>query len=211
MNSDQIFLSYSHIPITSPDRHFNQERESIMQSLTFQNNNTAMDRRLISQNQRKTVSSDSFSHHAVCSAVRAWAASINNQDFVTGLIVEEWESQGGDALDFPDDLSRRRQKLFRWLDGTSMSAQRNIQLLTPAILAVLPLEYRNRLLPEDNIMARLARLEKETSEAKIAIAMGAPKHQKLKELSEGIAEMFRVDPDLTLPLMTLVTSMLGVV
>ena len=92
-----------------------------------------------------------------------------------------------------------------------MSAQRNIQLLTPAILAVLPLEFRNRLLPEDSIMARLARLEKETSEAKVAIAMGAPKHQKLKELSEGIVEMFRVDPDLTLPLMTLVTSMLGVV
>ena len=34
---------------------------------------------------------------------------------------------------------------------------------------------------------------------------------KLKELSEGVVEMFRVDPDLTLPLMTLVTSMLGVV
>lgn len=60
-------------------------------------------------------------------------------------------------------------------------------------------------------MARLARLEKETSEAKIAIAMGAPRHQKLKELSEGIVEMFRVDPDLTLPLMTLVTSALGFV
>ncbi|MFU0930312.1 toxin YdaT domain-containing protein [Kluyvera cryocrescens] len=182
-----------------------------MQSLTFQNNNTAMDRRLISQNQPKAASGDSFSHHAVCSAVRAWAASINNQDFVTGLIVEEWERRGGDVLDFPDDLSRRRQKLFRWLDGTSMSAQRNIQLLTPSILAVLPLEFRNWLLPEDSIMARLARLEKETSEAKIAVAMGAPKHQKLKELSEGIVEMFRVDPDLTLPLMTLVTSMLGVV
>ena len=182
-----------------------------MQSITFQDNSTALDRRLISQNQRKAASGDSFSHHAVCSAVRAWAASINNQDFVTGLIVEEWERQGGGTLDFPDDLSRRRQKLFRWLDGTSMSAQRNIQLLTPAILAVLPLEFRNRLLPEDGIMARLARLEKETSEAKVAIAMGAPKHQKLKELSEGIVEMFRVDPDLTLPLMTLVTSMLGVV
>lgn len=209
MNSAQTFPSYSRTQITTPDRHFNHERESIMQSLTFQNNNTAMDRLLISQNQPKAASGDSFSHHAVCSAVRAWAASINNQDFVSGLIVEEWERQGGGALDFPDDLSRRRQKLFRWLDGTTMAAQRNIQLLTPAILAVLPLEHRNRLLPEDNIMARLARLEKETSEAKIAIAMGAPKHQKLKELSEGIVEMFRVDPDLTLPLMTLVTSMLG--
>lgn len=42
-------------------------------------------------------------------------------------------------------------------------------------------------------MARLARLEKETSEAKIAVALDAPRHQKLKELSEGIVEMYRVD------------------
>ena len=39
--------------------------------------------------------------------------------------------------------------------------------------------------------------------------MGAPRHQKLKELSEGIFEMFRVDPELTGPLMAIVTSMLG--
>lgn len=85
-----------------------------------------------------------------------------------------------------------------------------VRLLTPAIMAVLPLEYRHRLLPEDSFMSRLARLEKETSEAKVAVAMGAPRHQKLKELSEGIVEMFRIDPELTAPLMAIVTSMLGV-
>ncbi len=77
-------------------------------------------------------------------------------------------------------------------------------------MAVLPLEFRHRLMPEDNFMSRLARLEKETSEAKIAVAVGAPHHQKLKELSEGIVEMFRIDPELTAPLMAIVTSMLGV-
>ena len=77
-------------------------------------------------------------------------------------------------------------------------------------MAVLPLEYRHRLFPVDNFMSRLARLEKETSEAKIAVAVGAPRHQKLKELSEGIVEMFRIDPELTAPLMAIVTSMLGV-
>lgn len=65
-------------------------------------------------------------------------------------------------------------------------------------------------MPEDNFMSRLARLEKETSEAKVAVAMEAPRHQKLKELSEGIVEMFRIDPELTAPLMAIVTSMLGV-
>lgn len=58
-------------------------------------------------------------------------------------------------------------------------------------------------------MARLARLEKETSEAKIAVAMNAPRHQKLKELSEGIVEMYRVDHGLTGPLMEMVQMMLG--
>ncbi|MCQ4051960.1 hypothetical protein FK514_28465, partial [Klebsiella pneumoniae] len=62
---------------------------------------------------------------------------------------------------------------------------------------------RNRLLPEESFMSRLARLEKETSEAKVAVAMGAPRHQKLKELSEGIVEMFRIDPELTAPLMAI--------
>jgi hypothetical protein len=60
-------------------------------------------------------------------------------------------------------------------------------------------------------MMRLSRLEKETSEAKVAVALDAPTHQKLKELSEGIVEMFRVDPALTGPLMEMVTSMLGVI
>lgn len=165
-----------------------------MQSLTFQNNNTAMDRRLISQNQRKTVSSDSFSHHAVCSAVRAWAASINNQDFVAGLIVEEWERQGGGALDFPDDLSRSRQKLFRWLDGTTVAAQRNIQLLSPAILAVLPLEFRGRLVPQDDFMSRYAAMEKEISEAKQALMLNAPQLQMVKEVREGIEKMLAMLP-----------------
>nr|WP_223883179.1 toxin YdaT domain-containing protein [Kluyvera sichuanensis] len=152
------------------------------------------------------------SHEDIRDAVRA-SAGVDGQDVVTALIIEEYRAQGGDDITFPDDLCRKRQKLFRFLDNqfNSERYRENVRQLTPAILAVLPLEYRNRLLPEDNIMARLARLEKETSEAKIAIAMGAPKHQKLKELSEGIVEMFRVDPDLTLPLMTLVTSMLGVV
>jgi len=144
-------------------------------------------------------------------AVRAWAASINNQDVVTGLIVEEWERQGGCELDFPAELSRQRQKFFRWLDGSSSTANANIKLLTPAILAVLPLEFRGRLAAEDSFMARMAAMEKEISEAKQVVMLNAPQHQKLKELSEGIVELFRADPELTGPLMAMVTSMLGAI
>ncbi|MGV4201256.1 toxin YdaT domain-containing protein [Citrobacter murliniae] len=179
-----------------------------MQTLTFQNDSDIPRKGMI--NRAQTYKGPC--HEDIRDAVRSWAG-VDGQDVVTALIIEEYRVQGGDEITFPGDLSRKRQKLFRFLDNqfNSERYRENVRQLTPAILAVLPIEYRNRLLPEDNVMARLARLEKETSEAKIAVAMDAPRHQKLKELSEGIVEMFRVDPDLTLPLMTLVTSMLGVV
>ncbi|HBT1538228.1 toxin YdaT domain-containing protein [Klebsiella pneumoniae] len=177
-----------------------------MQILSFQQNTGFKTGTLIKRNQLRE--SD---HDAIRSAVRAWAAA-EGQDVVSAYIVEEWRQQGGEEIAFPDDISRARQKLFRYLDNPAESERYReyVRLLTPAIMAVLPLEYRHRLLPEESFMSRLARLEKETSEAKVAVAMGAPRHQKLKELSEGIVEMFRIDPELTAPLMAIVTSMLGV-
>lgn len=177
-----------------------------MQTLPFQQNTGFNTGALIKRNQQREAD-----HDAIRSAVRAWAAA-EGQDVVSAHIIDEWRQQGGEEIAFPNDISRARQKLFRYLDNPADSERYReyVRLLTPAIMAVLPLEFRHRLMPEDNFMSRLARLEKETSEAKIAVAVGAPRHQKLKELSEGIVEMFRIDPELTAPLMAIVTSMLGV-
>ncbi|EPM1134139.1 toxin YdaT domain-containing protein [Klebsiella variicola] len=177
-----------------------------MYIMSFQQNTGFKTGTLIKRNQLIVAE-----HDNIRSAVRAWAAA-EGQDVVSAYIVEEWRQQGGEEIVFPDDISRARQKLFRYLDNPAESERYReyVRLLTPAITAVLPLEFRHRLMPEDNFMSRLARLEKETSEAKIAVAVGAPRHQKLKELSEGIVEMFRIDPELTAPLMAIVTSMLGV-
>lgn len=177
-----------------------------MQIMFFQQNTGFTTEVLIKRNQLREAD-----HDGIRSAVRAWAAA-ESQDVVSAHIIEEWRQQGGDEIEFPSDISRARQKLFRYLDNPAESERYReyVRLLTPAIMAVLPLEYRHRLLPEDSFMSCLARLEKETSEAKVAVAMGAPRHQKLKELSEGIVEMFRIDPELTAPLMAIVTSMLGV-
>ncbi|WP_434139740.1 toxin YdaT domain-containing protein [Klebsiella quasipneumoniae] len=177
-----------------------------MQIMSFQQNTGFKTGALIKRNQQIVAE-----HDNIRSAVRAWAAAAG-QDVVSAYIVEEWRQQGGEEIAFPDDISRARQKLFRYLDNPAESERYReyVRLLTPAIMAVLPLEYRHHLLPEESFMSRLARLEKETSEAKVAVAMGAPRHQKLKELSEGIVEMFRIDPELTAPLMAIVTSMLGV-
>ncbi|WP_368894541.1 toxin YdaT domain-containing protein [Kluyvera ascorbata] len=161
-----------------------------MQSLTYHQSTTFDAKPLINRYQP----AQSVSPGKVREAVRAWAASINNQDVVAGLIVEEYERQGGGALDFPDDLSRRRQKLFRWLDGTTLAAQRNIELLTPAITAVLPLEFRGRLAQQDDFMTRYAAMEKEVSEAKQALMLRAPQHQMVKEVREGIEHLLGLLP-----------------
>ena len=176
-----------------------------MHAVPIQQNTGFQPGTMINRNHRNQP----IQHELIRDAVRAWAAAQDNQDVVAGLIIEEWERQGGTGLDFPDDLSRRRQKLFRWFDGDTGYARKKISQLTPAIMAVLPLEFRGRLIGQDCFMTRFAAMEKEISEAKQAVLLNAPKHQKLKEMSEGIVSMFRVDPDLAGALMIMVTSMLG--
>lgn len=150
-------------------------------------------------------------HDAIRSAVRAWAAA-EGQDVVSAHIIDEWRQQGGEEIAFPDDISRARQKLFRYLDNPAESERyrENVRQLTPAIMAVLPLEFRHRLMPQDDILSRLSSAMKECAEAKQAVMLNAPEHQKLKEVSEGIASLFRLMPEQAGALMTMVSSMLGV-
>lgn len=177
-----------------------------MQTLPFQQNTGFNTGALIKRNQLIVAE-----HDNIRSAVRAWAADAG-QDVVSAYIVEEWRRQGGDGIEFPEDLSRARQKLFRYLDNQveSEKYREYVCLLTPAIMAVLPLEYRNRLMPHDDVLSRLSSAIKECAEAKQAVMLNAPEHQKLKEVSEGIASLFRLMPEQTGTLMTIVSSMLGV-
>lgn len=177
-----------------------------MQTLPFQQNIGFNTGALIKRNQPSVAD-----HDGIRSAVRAWAAA-EGQDVVSAYIIEEWRQQGGDGIEFPEDLSRGRQKLFRYLDNQveSDKYREYVRLLSPAIMAVLPLEYRNRLVPHDDVLSRLSSAVKECAEAKQAVMLNAPEHQKLKEVSEGIASLFRLMPEQTGTLMTIVSSMLGV-
>lgn len=177
-----------------------------MQSLAFQHNTGFVPATMINRDQLK----NDAGHDAIRDAVRAWAASAG-QDVVSAHIVEEWRQQGGEGIEFPDDHSRARQKLFRFLDNRFDSDQYrdNVRQMAPAILAVLPLQYRTRLIGADCKLTRLAEAEKEVAEAKQAVILDAPEHQKLKEVSEGIASLFRLMPEQVGPLMTMVTTMLG--
>ena len=178
------------------------------QSLTYQQSTGINPPVLIYENQRK-ARPGSINHDDIRSAVRAWAANCRSREFVAGLIAEEWRRTGGQGLEIPTDPHRQMQKIFRWLDGNTEYAAENVHLLTPAIMAVLPLEFRSRLAPQEDMMSRIAVAMKECAEAKQAVLLGAPEHQKLKEVSEGIASLFRLMPDQVGPLMTIVTSMLG--
>lgn len=179
-----------------------------MHSLTYQQNTGFVPAALINRAQQK----QGLSGEALRDAVRAWAA-VAGQDVVSAHIVEEWHRRGGEGIDFPKDHSRARQKLFRFLDNRFESDlyRENVRQLAPAILAVLPLEHRGSLVGGDCKMTRLAHAEKEISEAKRAVLLDAPKHQKLKEMSEGITALFRLEPDLAGPLMAMVTTMLGAI
>ncbi|HCT3705636.1 TPA: toxin YdaT domain-containing protein [Klebsiella aerogenes] len=179
-----------------------------MQSLTYQHNTGLFPAAMINRAQSK----QDHDHDLIRDAVRAWASAIDNQDVVSALIINEYREQGGDSISFPDDISRARQKLFRFLDNRFDSEQyrENVRQLTPAIMAVLPLEFRTKLAPQNDIMSLIASAMKECAEAKQAVLLNAPEHQKLKEVSEGIASLFRLMPEQVGPLMTMVTSMLGV-
>lgn len=176
-----------------------------MHAISFQQNTGFQPAAMINRNHQHQPDA----HEQIRDAVRAWSAQIDNQDVVAGLIVEEWERQGGAGLNFPADLSRRRQKLFRWLDSDTEYSRENIRMLTPAIIAVLPLEFRAHLVPQDDHISRISAAIKECSEAKRAVMLNAPEHQKLKEVSEGIVSLFGLMPEQYGALMSLVTSMLG--
>ncbi len=79
-----------------------------MQTFSFQQNTGFKTGVLIKRNQPIVAE-----HDNIRSAVRARAAA-EGQDVVSAYIVEEWRQQGGEEIAFPDDISRARQKLFRY-------------------------------------------------------------------------------------------------
>ena len=179
-----------------------------MHSLAYQHNTGIHPGAMINRAQPKAEPG----HDKIRDAVRAWSSSLDNQDVVSALIINEYREQGGTAVSFLQDISRARQNPLRFLDNRVDSDQyrENVRELTPAIMSVLPVEFRTRLAQQNDTMSLIASAMKECSEAKQAVLLNAPEHQKMKEVSEGIASLFRLMPEQVGPLMTMVTSMLGV-
>lgn len=182
-----------------------------MQTLSFQQNNRAHSERMKFQFHHETTENQPIDHRAICSAVRAWSAA-EGRMFVALVIKEAAEEMGLSGIDMSGNADVWNVKLFRWLDNKEMSPayQANVEQLAPAIISVLPLEYRERVVKHDNFALHIARSVKEDAEAIQAVVLKAPQHERLKEISESIVAKFYLDgPDSVAPLMAMVTTMLG--
>lgn len=184
-----------------------------MQTLSFQQNTRAPTERLTFQFQQDERDSQKIDHRAICSAVRAWAAA-EGRVAVAMAIKEAVEEAGLVGIDTRCNADVWNVKLFRWLDNKEKSSvyRSNVEQLEPVILSVLPLAYRDRVVKSDCASVRIAAAVKEDAEAIQAVILRAPKHERLKEISESIVARFYLDgPDSVAPLMAMVTTMLGAV
>jgi hypothetical protein len=148
-------------------------------------------------------------HRDICSAVRAWAAA-EGRVVVALQIQEAAEELQLDGVDFSGRADVWNVKLFRWLDNKEDSAftERTSNSWCPRSCLYYRFDTATRVVKNDCLPTAWPGW-KRVSEAKQALMLDAPKKEKLKELGEGIFEMFRIDPDLTAPLLAMVTTMLG--
>ncbi|MFG6090759.1 toxin YdaT family protein [Enterobacter soli] len=182
-----------------------------MQTLSFQQNNRTSSNCMTFQFHQDQDADQHVDQRAICSAVRAWAAA-EGRMVVALDIKEAAEEMELDGIDMSVNADVWNVKLFRWLDNKEDSAvyRENVKQLVPAIMAALPLAYRDRLIKHDDITVRIARSVKEDAEALQAVVLNAPKQVRLKEISEKIVASFYLDgPDSVAPLMAMVTTMLG--
>lgn len=182
-----------------------------MQTLSFQQNSRTASDRMTFQFHQEEAEVQKVDHRALCSAVRAWAAA-EGRMVVALEIKEAAEEMELSGIDMSVNADVWNVKLFRWLDNKEMSPVylANVEQLAPAIISVLPLEYRGRVVKNDNFALRIARSVKEDAEAIQAVVLKAPQHERLKEISESIVAKFYLDgPDSVAPLMAMVTTMLG--
>ncbi|EHK8991115.1 regulator [Escherichia coli] len=136
-------------------------------------------------------------HEKIRRAVRTWAHYIANQEVVANVIITEWFRIDGKTLSWPDSWANRRQKFFRWLDNDSEQARANIQRLKPAILAVLPTEYRKYILEKhEMIRVTLSDSMRTCGEAHRAVIMAAPNAQKVDAIAEAIAVLLDLSGEL---------------
>lgn len=186
-----------------------------MHSLAYQENTGFTANPMISNYQG--VPRNTSKLNRIREAVRAWQRATPGQAqvHISQLVAKEWLARGGRGLLLAGSEHNTKQNFFRMINDPGPKNDKNLMALIPVITDVMA--------RDNEVVARqfglvngktkeelIADAMKECAEAKQAVLLGAPEHQKLKEVSEGIASLFRLMPEQVGPLMTMVTSMLGV-
>lgn len=149
-------------------------------------------------------------------AVKAWnrATPSSAQLHISQLVAKEWIARGGRGLLLAGSEHNTKQNFFRMINDPGPKNDKNLLQLIPIIIDVMARDNeevarRFGLIGGKTKAERIAEAMKECAEAKQAVLLNIPEHQKLKEVSEGIASLFKLMPEQTGWLMTIVTSMLG--
>lgn len=149
-------------------------------------------------------------------AVKAWNRATPGaaQLHISQLVAKEWMARGGRGLLLAGSEHNTKQNFFRMINDPGPKNDKSLVQLIPVIIDVMARDNeevarRFGLLSTKTKAQLIADAMKECAEAKQAVLLNVPEHQKLKEVSEGIASLFRLMPEQTGSLMTIVTSMLG--
>lgn len=149
-------------------------------------------------------------------AVKAWNRATPGaaQLHISQLVAKEWMARGGRGLLLAGSEHNTKQNFFRMINDPGPKNDKSLVQLIPVIIDVMAQDNeevarRFGLISTKTKAQLIADAMKECAEAKQAVLLNVPEHQKLKEVSEGIASLFRLMPEQTGSLMTIVTSMLG--
>lgn len=171
-----------------------------MQSLTFQDDNSQFQRKLISKNQSVFTNRGGIKFASIREAMNVWQESLpgKSQEAITKLIVAEWHRRGGKGLNLSGSLQNSKQNLFRWIDNprNSEKYERYIATLLPVIADVMPIEIARQYgLKNGMTDAELvASAVKECSEAHHAKLMGLPIEKLEKEVREAAEALLKLLP-----------------
>lgn len=185
-----------------------------MQTLSFHDDTKGLSAPVISNYQG--VPRNNCKVNRIREAVKAWNRATPGaaQLHISQLVAKEWIARGGRGLLLAGSEHNTKQNFFRMINDPGPKNDKNLLQLIPIIIDVMARDNeevarRFGLISGKTRAERIAEAMKECAEAKQAVLLNVPEHQKLKEVSEGIASLFKLMPEQTGSLMTIVTSMLG--
>ena len=133
-------------------------------------------------------------------AVKAWnrATPGDAQNYISQLVAKEWFASGGRGLLLAGSVHGTKVNFFRMINNTGPKYDKYLEMLTPAIVAVMARDNekvaREFGLVEKTGAENLASSIKECSELHQVSALGAPVNVIVKEGREAVESIMNLIP-----------------